>query len=207
MSKHAPYYQGRRFSYDGALCTLRYYGPLAGKNGEWLGVEWDDPARGKHDGRYEGQQLFKCLSKSPIAGSFLRPTRKAGAERTLLEAIRHKYGSGSQSEAASEEKWSPGRYESIEISGKVVEEVGFERIQKQLAALTQLRIVLVDELVINGIAPRDSPGEIVHEYQADLASQCPNIEDLDVGWNVIEKWADVARMCQPLRKLSILKAR
>lgn len=29
-------------------------------SGIWLGVEWDDPQRGKHDGTYEGTQYFKC---------------------------------------------------------------------------------------------------------------------------------------------------
>lgn len=29
-------------------------------SGIWLGVEWDDPQRGKHDGSYEGTQYFKC---------------------------------------------------------------------------------------------------------------------------------------------------
>lgn len=51
---------GDRLSYDGALCTVRYVGEVAGTNGAWLGVEWDDPARGKHDGQHKGVRYFSC---------------------------------------------------------------------------------------------------------------------------------------------------
>jgi tubulin-specific chaperone E len=54
------FYVGKRLSLKGQLCTVRHVGPVASKSGEWLGVEWDDPARGKNDGSHEGQQYFKC---------------------------------------------------------------------------------------------------------------------------------------------------
>lgn len=28
--------------------------------GLWLGVEWDEPDRGKHDGSHDGVQYFSC---------------------------------------------------------------------------------------------------------------------------------------------------
>lgn len=51
---------GERRSYDGALCTVRYSGEVAGTSGLWLGVEWDDPSRGKHDGQHKGVRYFTC---------------------------------------------------------------------------------------------------------------------------------------------------
>lgn len=53
---------GQRRSYDGALCTVRYIGEVAGTTGSWLGVEWDDPSRGKHDGQHKGVRHFRVLS-------------------------------------------------------------------------------------------------------------------------------------------------
>ncbi len=40
--------------------TVRYVGPVDGQVGEWVGLEWDDPARGKHDGSTGGKQYFVC---------------------------------------------------------------------------------------------------------------------------------------------------
>lgn len=51
---------GQRVSYNGGICTVRYIGQVAGANGEWLGVEWDDPSRGKHDGSNKDVRYFKC---------------------------------------------------------------------------------------------------------------------------------------------------
>jgi len=51
---------GQRLSYGGELCTVRYVGDVAGTSGTWLGVEWDDPSRGKHDGAHKGVRYFAC---------------------------------------------------------------------------------------------------------------------------------------------------
>ena len=54
--------EGDRLSYDGAVCTVRYVGEVAGTSGSWIGVEWDDSARGKHDGSHKGHRYFTCKS-------------------------------------------------------------------------------------------------------------------------------------------------
>lgn len=51
---------GDRLSYDGALCTVRFLGDVAGTSGSWIGVEWDDATRGKHDGSHKGIRYFSC---------------------------------------------------------------------------------------------------------------------------------------------------
>lgn len=60
---------GQRRSYDGALCTVRYIGDVFGTSGSWLGVEWDDPSRGKHDGQHKGVRYFSCTVPSPWLAS------------------------------------------------------------------------------------------------------------------------------------------
>lgn len=60
MSEEPQFYIGRRLSYANLPCTVRYFGPLPGTKGDWLGVEWDDPTRGKHDGSYDGKKIFQC---------------------------------------------------------------------------------------------------------------------------------------------------
>ena len=53
-------FPGQRLSYSGALCTVRYHGPVKDTKGEWLGVEWDDASRGKHCGEHVGVKYFEC---------------------------------------------------------------------------------------------------------------------------------------------------
>jgi len=52
---------GLRISYMSHIGTIRFSGPVEGTSGTWLGIEWDDPKRGKHDGSKDGKQYFKCL--------------------------------------------------------------------------------------------------------------------------------------------------
>lgn len=191
-------YVGRRLSFDGSLCTVRYVGPLQGTKGEWLGVEWDDPSRGKHDGKHKGSQIFDCLSSSPTAASFIKPSRTPDKERTVLEAIEFKYGSGLNDLSASD---------VVVISGKVAEEVGFDKIAREQGQLSELRIVLIDQLVVNGLAPRAASNHAVLEAVQDLAQTCPNITELDLGWNTIEDWQTVAYICLALPKLRVLRTR
>ena len=190
-------YIGRRLSFDGSLCTVRYIGALDGVKGEWLGVEWDDAARGKHDGSRNGKQVFTCLSSSSTAASFVKSSRKADPERTVLEAIKHKYGSDTDDSLHAD---------VVVISGKVAEEVGFDKIAKEQAELAGLRIVLIDQLIVSGITARGATSSSLVAAQQELSSTCPNIIELDIGWNTIEDWQDVVNVCQALTKLRTLWA-
>lgn len=190
-------YPGMRLSFNNALCTVRYLGALPGQDGVWLGVEWDDPERGKHDGQYKGKRLFNTLSSSPICASFIRASRVADEPRSFLQALRFKYADDGHERTRLEADGS------IEISGKVVEEVGFERIRKQQALLQELKIVLLDGLRIQGVS-----GETEFEkVQDEIAKTCPSIVELDMSRNLFEHWEDVALICTPLGNLRILKAR
>jgi len=61
----------QRLSFDKALCTVRYIGQVEGTQGEWLGVEWDDPVRGKHSGEHKGRRYFTCSYPSFFFSSAL----------------------------------------------------------------------------------------------------------------------------------------
>ena len=52
--------------------------------GAWLGVEWDDPSRGKHSGTHEGKRYFTCNVEG--SGSFIRP-KKANLGTTFIQAV------------------------------------------------------------------------------------------------------------------------
>jgi tubulin-specific chaperone E len=61
MSSTASPSLGTRFALSGYIGTIKYVGEVDGSSGIWLGVEWDDPSRGKHDGIKDGKKYFSCL--------------------------------------------------------------------------------------------------------------------------------------------------
>ncbi|KAH7023121.1 hypothetical protein EDB80DRAFT_878620 [Ilyonectria destructans] len=182
---------GQRVSYDGALCTVRFVGDVAGTAGTWLGVEWDDATRGKHDGCHKGVRYFSCISKSPTAASFVRPSRPADPPRSFLEAVNAKY--------AGEYTLPDGRRAAEEIIffGKRAEEVGFEKIRRQQANVGELKVVIVEDLqVLTALADDEDAGTIT--------KTCPKITQLGLGRNLFDQLGPVMDICRELPALNSL---
>lgn len=80
---------------EGFRATVRYIGPVAAaknKTEVWLGVEWDDKTRGKHDGSCVDEngdyhRYFECVNG---AGSFIKQN-KVSSGRSLMEALNERY--------------------------------------------------------------------------------------------------------------------
>lgn len=113
---------------------------------------------------------------------------------SFLDALKEKYVSNEIFGTALSE-------EQIKISGKTVEEVGFEKIRKQLATLQELRFVILDGLRIAGI--ENYPGEKDLSVWERIRSQGLSIVELDLGRNLLEEWSDVVGICAALRTESL----
>ncbi|XP_033368563.1 geranylgeranyl pyrophosphate synthase isoform X6 [Parus major] len=100
-----------------AACLVLQYQPFF--SGIWLGVEWDDPQRGKHDGSYEGIQYFTC--RHPKGGSFIRPN-KANFGVDFLTAVKDRYGLNDQQDE---------QYGTVVFGRKTVEFVGMDSVAEQ----------------------------------------------------------------------------
>lgn len=83
------HYVGQRLSLKSQACTVRYIGPVSGKANEWLGVEWDDTSRGKHDGRHDGTRYFECRVTESPASSEYQTLRFTGQAEVRLQPQRH----------------------------------------------------------------------------------------------------------------------
>ncbi|VUC20332.1 unnamed protein product [Clonostachys rosea] len=184
---------GQRMSFDGALCTVRYIGEVATTAGTWLGVEWDDSSRGKHDGSHKGVRYFKCLSKSAHGASFVRPTRPAQEPQSFIAALHEKYGSdGTQRETR------PADSKIIMFGTKAAQEMGFDKIRRKMAQLQELKVVLLDGMCIATAWAEGEPG---------IKETCPNITQLDLTRNLIESLDPVVEICRNLPKLRNLGLR
>ncbi|KGO64596.1 hypothetical protein PITC_093230 [Penicillium italicum] len=149
-----------------------------------------------------------CKSKHPTAGSFVRPSRPSDQPLSFLEALREKYASESENSLAHNDFVSEAtvRGKAIEISGKVVEEVGFDKIRKQLAELQELRIVLLDGLRIAGVLASYDQAQVSHSEEAQkIGETCPKITELDLSRSLLSRWRDVWDICNQLKHLKKLK--
>ncbi|KAJ9134037.1 Tubulin-specific chaperone [Pleurostoma richardsiae] len=189
----ASFQVGQRLSYDGALCTVRYVGEVAGTSGTWLGVEWDDPSRGKHDGSHKSVRYFSCVSKAATAASFVRPTRPAQTPRTFLQALREKYAS-----EVTADRVPIASATQVVISGKVAEEVGFDKVRRQLAELGELKIVILDGMRIAWATSTSGEEQPIREI-------CPKVTELDLSRNVFTQFGTVVAICSELASLRGLR--
>lgn len=233
-------YIGKRLSFDGQLCTVRFYGAVEGTKGEWLGVEWDDPTRGKHSGEHQGHKYFECkeyqadnreinssyfsgLNNHATAGSFIRPTRKPDPPRSFVEALKAKYADDDfedpsvkvvfvmkEGDNAQMRKDPTERLNRpIRFNGKVAEEVGFDKIRKQLAQLEELKFVILDGLRMWRPEVRQSARTNDEldwpRGSSDIKDACPKTYELDLSRNLLEEWREVAAICEQLDRLRILR--
>ena len=82
---------GRRFVAEGKRGTVLFEGPVGDTKGVWLGVEWDDVCRGKHDGSHKGVRYFQPTSSAGTACSFLRHDR-VDFGTDVLQGVKQRYG-------------------------------------------------------------------------------------------------------------------
>uniref|UniRef100_A0A8C8GW11 Tubulin-specific chaperone E n=1 Tax=Oncorhynchus tshawytscha TaxID=74940 RepID=A0A8C8GW11_ONCTS len=171
---------GKRVACDGERGTVRFVGTVPPTAGLWLGVEWDNPDRGKHDGSHEGVHYFTC--RHPKGGSFVRP-KKASFGVDYLTAIRRRYEMEVQQVLGEE----------IQISTRTVEMVGFEAIteKQKVENLTDVALRLCEV---------SSPGP-----PNEIRNTTPHVLMLDLCGNLLCCWDDVMAVTEQMEELKELQ--
>ncbi|OJA10199.1 hypothetical protein AZE42_05123 [Rhizopogon vesiculosus] len=171
---------------SGHVGTVKFVGPVDGTTGLWLGVEWDDPSRGKHDGIKDGKRYFEC--RIPNSGSFIRPSPSISYGCSFLQALNDKYVEAAHGDGSRETIILGSSNGTIEV-----EAVDLDKIRGKLANLERLREVSLDgEKVSIG----SEPGRIL--------SICPIIRGLDLSATLLSNWDVVAMITAELPRLERL---
>ena len=134
--------------------TVRYVGPVNGQKGTWVGLEWDDPSRGKHDGSTGGVQYFTCI-RGPTAGSFVR-IEKVHPGVSLIEAVRLRYtNQQAEGEAAgtAEAQQQPLVHKKLQFQFVGEEKVLERQSQTQLLKSARLVDMGVSRMVSSSCCP------------------------------------------------------
>nr|XP_014100029.1 tubulin-specific chaperone E isoform X2 [Bactrocera oleae]XP_036230977.1 tubulin-specific chaperone E isoform X2 [Bactrocera oleae] len=168
--------------------TVRYVGEVTGYNGSWLGVEWDDPQRGKHNGCVNGRHYFH--TQYPSAGSFVRPG-KIGPFESLEEAARERYLDYS---AENSVDLSLIREAQEKMQASFFEVVGMDKIARKQSKFEQLSEVSVDNCPINEagylkdfqvLTTLNISSTLIWNWKivADICKQVPTLMDLNLSCN------------------------
>nr|CAB3266850.1 tubulin-specific chaperone E-like [Phallusia mammillata] len=176
-----------RVSVDGYVGTVKFIGLVPPSEGVWIGIEWDDSTRGKHDGSKNGVVYFTC--KNSKNGSFVRIT-KINRGITICEAIQDRYQVPAGVNVCGEREMfmitNTGQH-------KKVDTVGLDKVQKQFSVLTNLKIIGLRDLMISSSGPA-----------GELSSLAPNITTLDLSKNLLSTWMSVCNIVSQLTQLKIL---
>lgn len=207
---------GQRISLGPHRGTIRYRGPALPSSGEWLGIEWDDPSRGKHDGTAaDGTRYFTV--RVPGSGSFIRPTAsKLSSGCCFIEALRNKYlppTIAPNKEQQSEQQ----QYSRKNIADIEIEAPNLDRIARRAARLDRLKEVglsgwqhsSVPEVDENAV--HDAGHEVARAFDAtkgygegSIRETCPNIRWLDLSRSLLPDWEEVSLIAGELDHLQTL---
>ncbi|KAH7107600.1 RNI-like protein, partial [Auriculariales sp. MPI-PUGE-AT-0066] len=153
----------------------------------WLGVEWDDPQRGKHDGTKDGIQYFTCTI--PGSGSFIRPTVPMNTGKAFYDAFLEKY--------IDEPQKTQQQVESVILgssNGAIrVEAPDLNKVRARLANLRGLREASLNgELVARSGDPSAYAGKLL------------TLRGLDLSHNLISNWEEISLIVEQLHNLQSL---
>ncbi|KAJ3787316.1 hypothetical protein GGU10DRAFT_374062 [Lentinula aff. detonsa] len=179
---------GDRISYSGHLGTVKFVGNVENTTGIWLGIEWDDPDRGKHDGVKDGKRYFSC--RIPNAGSFIRPSVQVIRGVSFLQALKAKYVEDLYGSTSQEKVTLGSSNGAIEV-----EAVNLDKIRNKLANLGRIREVSLENEFVSRV---DEPGSI--------RETCPNVHGLDLSSSLLSTWnvvADIAIELPVLQRLAL----
>ena len=157
---------------------VRHVGPVCSDKKQpdrvWLGIEWDDVKRGKHDGSAvnaagETVRYYAC---APGAGSFVKP-RTVQSAVTVLEALRERYepddGLTGASHILGAAQTSSGQEVKVEL-------VGADKIRARQKIVDLTSATLTETTA--GLA-----GEV-----GELKRSCPELIALDLDHTLIASW-------------------
>ncbi|XP_019872154.1 tubulin-specific chaperone E isoform X2 [Aethina tumida] len=174
---------GARIELNGYYGSIKYIGPLEGYPGKWLGIDWDDPTRGKHNGMIKGVQYFE--TRHPKSGSCLRQ-EVVNFGQPAISSILSRYHNSEDSNIYEEELKSFQK----SINAPFLQLVGFDKVADRLSNFESLQIVNLRLQNVN------SPGRPM-----ELKNLCPNIRELDISKNLLSSWLDIFDICSQLEHL------
>ncbi|KAG7553661.1 hypothetical protein FFLO_02946 [Filobasidium floriforme] len=210
-------------------CTLRYIGPVttqttntqteAERDRIWLGVEWDDPARGKHSGTHLGVKYF--TSRVDGAASFLRWKPKDASKaregtngtadngemlwrgRTLLQAIKDRYLDTDLPDMEQPVETTNDHSLVLGSSNSRIQVTvpNLNKVTSKFADLGRLTHLGLDGMWVYGLKAQGEGNDL----DMNMLDRLKSVKSLDLSGNLISRWQDLADIIRVLPMLTGLK--
>lgn len=179
---------GDKIFCDQHRATIRYIGEVPPTNGLWLGVEWDNASRGKHNGSHDGKQYFH--TSHPKSGSFIRPNKVQGGINAI-QAVKLRYGLKNDQNGGVDAKELFVLDHNMQQTQ--VEMVGAQKVNLIQSQFSKLKSITMFDMQVYGGGP-----------DGELGNMCPIVTHLDAARNLLPSWESVAEIAKQLRFLKDL---
>lgn len=95
----------------------------------------------------------------------------------------------------------------IKFSGKIAEEVGFDKTRRQQANLAELRVAILDGERVSAAYDVNHVDEksLIKGAGSTIAQTCPKVRDLDLSRNLFSRVGAVIDICSELPALRTLR--
>lgn len=166
--------------YDDAACSVKYIGTVAPWGNQLaIGVEWDDPSRGKNSGEIDGVKYFDC--KVDGAGSFIKASRKYKPSTDFGECFYNKYLTNPQ-------------FEEIHLSkSKQVETYDVDSIFEYQSAIENLIAIGLDGCRVSSMNSTIN----FHSFV--------NLTKLDLSYNLLASFGEIVNSSAEFPQLKTIR--
>uniref|UniRef100_A0A1I7UB38 Tubulin-specific chaperone E n=1 Tax=Caenorhabditis tropicalis TaxID=1561998 RepID=A0A1I7UB38_9PELO len=178
---------GQRVRINTEKATIRFIGEVDGYGKQqWVGLEWDDPSRGKHDGVVKGKRYFQ--TNHPTGGSLMK-AEIIPKPKDLLFEIKNRYAEDEMVENEIE----------LAQSSKKIELIGMERLAAKQSNIEKLINIVLDNQSVGYPPPSGSPqfmicrelnlyGNLLYKWKTvrQILNFFPRIQELNLRRNMMQ---------------------
>jgi len=189
----------KRIELNGYCGTIKYLGCLQHKKENdselWLGIEWDEETRGKHNGIVENFNYFETKNNKN-SGSLIKIS-KVNFGLELEEALNFKYNFENQkndmyafmNNIVENERYIQANKKRIEI-----EFIGREKAIKKFSDYKAFPRIDLGYSYLSNIS----------SVKENLDTMFPRLQELNLTGSLLSKWTDFALIVLSLRRLESL---
>ena len=189
---------GKRVELNEKTATIKYAGPLRHKKDAkeseiWLGLEWDDLSRGKHNGTVEGYEYFKTTNNEN-SGSLIKMT-KVNIGQSFKGALGYKYNfyeeEGNDYHKDIDKALEKDNFIVTDRKIINIELVGKEKAAKKFSEFAYMPCIDLSYSYINRLGN-------------DLSNILPRLKELSLTRTLLTKWSDFLSILIQFKNLNLL---